>query len=129
MKDLAKSGAAYCFQFDLQSTKLLPRMSTAKSFYKSKIIMHNMTFYNVFNQDTMNYWFSEVDSSSEASTFTSIIMKYLEDNVTEKKSVYLITDGSAAQNRNAVLSSALLRFATKKKVSSNKHLHNFQAEV
>jgi hypothetical protein len=116
IKSHAKNGTAYVFQFDVQSTKLLPRMQTAKSYYKSKINYHNMTFYNVANQEAQNYWFCEVDASLEASTYASIIIDFLEKNVTERKSVYLISDGCAAQNRNAVLASALLRLAVKKKV-------------
>lgn len=77
-----------------------------------------MTFYNTANKDAVNYWFSEADSSLEASTYTSIIMQYLEENVKDRRSVFLVSDGCAAQNRNAVLSSALLRFAMRKKVRS-----------
>jgi hypothetical protein len=109
-------GSAYVFQMDVQSTKLLPRMRTSKSYYKSKISYHNMTFYDVVSKHAENYWFSEMDASLEASTYTSIIMNFLEKHVTERKSVFLISDGCAAQNRNAVLASALLRFSINKKV-------------
>jgi hypothetical protein len=116
IKNHAKSRSAYVFQFDVQSSKLLPRLQTAKSYYKTKINFHNVTFYDVSNKAANNYWFSELDSTLEASTFTSIIIDFLEKNVIERKSVFLISDGCAAQNRNAVLASALLRFSIQKKV-------------
>lgn len=117
IKERARDGTAYAIQFDIQSSKLLPRIQTSKSYYKTKITMHNMTFYDLSTKEAWNYWFSEADSSLEASTFASIIINHLEKNTPKRKSIYLVSDGCAAQNRNAVLSSALLRFAIKKKVS------------
>jgi hypothetical protein len=116
IKQHAKTESAYVFQIDVQSTKLLPRMSTSKSYYKTKINYHNQTIYNVGNKEAHNFWFSELDSTLEASTFVSIIIDFLQKNVIDRKSVFLISDGCAAQNRNAVLASELLRFSMEKKV-------------
>lgn len=66
--------------------------------------------------DTSNYWFSEVEGSLESSTFTSIIIDHLTKKCTEKRSIYLISDGCNYQNRNTVLANALLKFSIKHKV-------------
>ena len=102
---------------DLQAVKLLPKVEASKAYYKQKLQVDNMTIYELATNKAYNYWFSEDQGNLEASTFVSILIAFLEQHCTEKKSVYIISDGCGYQNRNAVLSSALLRFATKKKVN------------
>ena len=115
-KQLAIEGSSYCFQTDQQAVKLLPKVEAGMSYYKQKLQVHNYTIYELATQKAHNFWFSEDQRNLEASTFASILIAFLEQTCIEKKSVFLVSDGCGYQNRNAVLSNALLRFATKKKV-------------
>lgn len=75
--------------------------------------------YNLSSLECTCYWWDETQSDLSASSFVSCIM----DQITEcnlknpLKNIVLWSDGCCYQNRNFVLSNALLEFAINKKIT------------
>ena len=83
-------------------------------FIRSKLNLHNFTFYNLFDKDVLNFLWSEVNGDLEASSFTSCFVSYLELLMEKYPSATVIvfwTDGCPYQNRNAEIASALANFS------------------
>ena len=109
---------------DTESLLLSPLNDANIMFFRTKLNLHNFTFYNLKNKDVMNYLWSEVNGDLEASNFTSCYIAYLErltEEYADVTTVILWTDGCSYQNRCSVLASALLTFAvsTKLQYSTN----------
>lgn len=113
-KELAKENQIIALTMDLQAVKLSPCVNANAFYYKTKLSSHNFTLFNLKTNHVACYWFSE-DQNSElkASTFVSCIIDYLQTNcLTQTKiPIVLWSDGCTYQNRNSVLSNALLNFA------------------
>lgn len=106
-KELAEMKKAVALTMDLQAVKLAPFLPAGKIYFKTKLCCHNFTLYNLGSRDVTCYWFSEDQNNQlAASTFTSIIIHYLEKNcVTDTKlPIIIYSDGCGFQNRNNVLS-------------------------
>ncbi|CAG9834396.1 unnamed protein product [Diabrotica balteata] len=104
---------------DLQAIKLCLYVPPNKMYFKTKLSCHNFTVYNLKTRDVVCYWFSKDGNNQlKASTFVSCIIHYLEENcVTDSKTpVVIYSDGCSYQNRNNILSNALLNFAIKHNV-------------
>ncbi|XP_045540071.1 uncharacterized protein LOC123722410 [Papilio machaon] len=116
-KDLAKEGKCHVFTQDVQSVKLAPNLQASAIYYKTKLCVHNFTMYNLATHEAVCYWFDESNASLEASVFASCIVDQLQSVLNRKLlPVILFSDGCCAQNRNSVLSNALLRLAIEKQV-------------
>jgi len=114
----AKNLEKIVFTMDVQAVKLCPAMNASALYYSMKLKVHNFTLYNVGNEhDCHNYWWNECEGELEASVFVSIIIHHLKtycidkDNKGNKKDIVLYSDGCGYQNRNSILSNALLNFA------------------
>lgn len=82
-----------------------------------KLAVHNYTVYNLDTHEAMCYWFDESQCDLVSSTFTSCLVDTIEKILnTSLKPVIIYTDGCTAQNRNSVLSNALLHFSIKYKI-------------
>ena len=102
---------------DQQAVKLLPKIEASKAYDKQKLQMLNYTIYDLSNKDAYNFWNYEDNGNLEASSYASMLLDFLEKNISIRKRIFLISDSCGYQNRNVVLSNALLRFSTKKKVN------------
>ncbi|WAR21214.1 hypothetical protein MAR_015188 [Mya arenaria] len=97
---------------DLQSLLLCPKLEASCLFYKTKLCCHNFTLFDLSTKAVMNYFWNETAADLSSSTFATCIIDYMETldlNGIEK--VILYSDGCTYQNRNIILSCALLRFA------------------
>lgn len=113
----ALSGNCHVFTQDVESVKLVPYLQASAIYYKTKLCVHNFTLYNLATKEVMCYWFDESNSTLEASVFASCIIDHLEKVLSRKLlPVILYSDGCCAQNRNATLSNALLRFSIEKNI-------------
>lgn len=66
----------------------------------------------------MCYWFSEVDADLTASTYATYLTDYLEKFCLPKRlPIIVYSDGCTGQNRNNVLSNALLNFSMQHNVT------------
>lgn len=117
-KEIAKQGIAHTITADLQAVKLCPTLSASALYFKTKLAVHNFTVFNIGTNDVTCYWFDETACDLKATTYASFFVDYitklLQDNL---KDVIIWTDGCTAQNRNSIVSNALLRLAMDKKVT------------
>ena len=99
---------------DTESLLLAPLNDADIMFFRTKLNLHNFTFYDLKTRKVMNYVWSEVNGEIEASNFTTCYIKYLtelKEKNPELNTVVFWTDGCTYQNRCNILSSALLTFA------------------
>lgn len=116
-KKKAVNGEIYCLNADVQAVKITPMTKASALYYKTKLCSHNFSIYNLCNHQCTCYWFNECEGDLTANTFASCIYDYLEEKcLTPKLPIVLFTDGCTAQNRNHVLSNALLHFSVKHQV-------------
>lgn len=85
--------------------------------YTQKLQIHNFTLYCSNDKDVHLYVWHEGDGGVTANEFSTCIIEFLRLKLGEgyKKAV-LISDGCCYQNRNKVLSSALLNFSVEKNI-------------
>ncbi|CAH1099611.1 unnamed protein product [Psylliodes chrysocephalus] len=109
---------------DLQAVQLCPRMYASALYYKQKLRVHNFTIYNLSTHQSTNFWWHECEGKLEASNFASCIIDYLETQFSQSNlPIIIYSDGCGYQNKNAVLSNALLTFSvTNKKIVEQKYL-------
>lgn len=117
-KRLGIEGKCYVFTQDVQAVKLAPYLQASAIYYKTKLCVHNFTMYNLSTHESVCYWFDECNASLEASVFASCIVDQLQSVLNRKVlPVVLYSDGCCAQNRNAILSNALLHLAMDKQIT------------
>lgn len=116
----AKSGLCLLICVDMQAVKLIPQLKANASYYKMKLQIHNFTIYNIITHESDNYVWDETEGNLVASTFATCIIKYLRNaiNMSPKTHhIIIYSDGCYYQNRNAVLSNALLSLCIEKDIT------------
>lgn len=108
---------AMTFTMDLQSVLLSPKTNVSAMYYKTKLMVHNFTIYNLQTKEAYCFLWNEAEGQTTAQDFASILIYFLEDKVVPKaketgKRIILFSDGCASQNRNSILSNALFHFAS-----------------
>lgn len=101
------------FTQDLQAVKVCPSLNASALYYKTKLCNHNFTMYDLTSHKARCYWFSEADVDLCANTYASCMVDYLSDNCDNTIGLPIIiwSDGCTSQNRNAVVSNALLSYS------------------
>lgn len=84
--------------------------------YKTKLIVHNFTVFDIKRQQGYCYLWNESEGGLTSNEFTSIIIHFLEKHLKlypleKNREVIIYSDGCGYQNRNATLSNALFNFA------------------
>ena len=114
---------------DLQSLLLCPKLQASALYYKMKLGVHNFTIYNMASHAAKNYLWHEGEAGLSASEFASCIVHFLKSQASYSEFV-LWSDGCGYQNRNIVLSNALLKFATEmKKTVTQKYLERGHTQM
>lgn len=109
-----KSDKKLVFTMDLQCVLLCPKSNVSSLYYKTKLAVHNFTFFNLKTKDVHCYVWNESEGGLTANEFTSVICDFLfkqcplPDDV---DSIVLYSDGCTYQNRNAVLANGLTNLA------------------
>ena len=117
-KIAAKNGIIHVITADLQAVKLCPYLTASALYFKTKLMVHNFTIYNLGTNKVKCYWFDETTTDLKASIYASFFVDYLNKILDESpKDVIIFTDGCTSQNRNAIVSNALLQLAMQKKSS------------
>jgi len=98
---------------DLQSVLLCPKSNVSSQYYKTKLIVHNFTVYDLKRKMGYCFLWNETEGGLNAHEFSSIIIHFLQKfviNIAKEKgvSIILYSDGCTYQNRNATISNALL---------------------
>lgn len=117
-KEKALSGEVIVFTMDLQAVKVCPFLKASALYYKCKLCVHNFTMYNLGTHECMCYWWDETQCNLTASAFTSCIIDQLSMcyNKNQNKNIILWSDGCCYQNKNTVLSNAILEFSVTHKI-------------
>lgn len=116
----SKSGLCLLFCIDMQAVKLVPQLKASASYYKMKLQVHNLTIYNVISHESDNYIWDETEGNLVASTFATCIINHLKNAVIQSPDInhiIIYSDGCFYQNRNVVLSNALLSLCEEKNVT------------
>lgn len=93
-----------------------PQLNTSAAYYKMKLQIHNFTIFNIVTHRSSNFVWDESEGELNASIFTTIVTKYvlsLLNELPRPDTIIIFSDGCGYQNRNAVLSNALLNIAVK----------------
>jgi len=108
---------------NLQAVKLCPALNASALYYSMKLKNHNLTKFSLAPEhQCSNYWWNETEGELEASVFASIIIKHITKNCikdsnqtnqteNDKNNIIIYSDGCGYQNRNIILSNALLNFS------------------
>lgn len=116
-KEAAQKGTIHVLTADLQAVKLCPSLNASALYFKTKLAVHNYTIYNLGTNEVACYWFDETACDLKATTYASFLIDHLTKLLeNDPKDVVLFTDGCTAQNRNNVVSNALLRLAMAKNI-------------
>ncbi|CAG5059857.1 unnamed protein product [Parnassius apollo] len=107
---------------DLQSVLLSPRSNVSPLYYTTKLIVHNFSLYDCKRNWGYCYIWNECEGKLTSNEFSTIIVTALEklrtQNTTQhNKEIIIYSDGCTYQNRNVVLSNALLNYSMEKKVT------------
>lgn len=122
LKDLARKakdsdktkcieGSFHVFVMDVQAVKMCPVNNANKFYFKTRLKVHNFTIYNLRDHQCSNYWWSEVEGDLSSSVFATMIIDHLHQYCQDDLPIIIWSDGCSYQNRNAVLSNALLQYA------------------
>ena len=88
---------------DLQALLLSPSSKAAALYYKTKLCCHNFNIYDLTSHKVENYFWHEAE-------FASCVHHNLTNQFQYDKNI-LYSDGCTYQNRNAILSKAMQKFA------------------
>ncbi|KAL4126158.1 hypothetical protein QTP88_010384 [Uroleucon formosanum] len=117
-KDAAKQKICHTVCCDLMAVQCVPNIRASSAYYKLKLTAHNFTVYNLATHDAMVYWFDESECSMSASIFASCLVDYLSELLDQSlKTIIVFSDGCGYQNRNSILSNALLHLSVVRKVT------------
>ncbi|BES90489.1 Hypothetical protein NTJ_03297 [Nesidiocoris tenuis] len=130
-KQKAIDGECHTICSDLMAVKMIPTLQNSTAYYKLKLAVHNYTIYNMANHDATCYYFDETSCGLEASIFSSCLTDYLKTLIdADPKPVVLYSDGCNYQNRNSVMSNALLHLAMEKNtVITQKYLERGHTQM
>lgn len=108
---------AYCV--DLQAVLLAPRLNVTANYYKTKLKVHNLTYYNLNNKDVTCFVWHEGEGGLESDVFASIATIFLNREISkhQPKKIVIWSDGCCYQNRNTKLSNALIEIVKNRSVT------------
>ncbi|GFY52896.1 uncharacterized protein TNIN_34611 [Trichonephila inaurata madagascariensis] len=120
IKDTASNNEV--FAMNLQSVPLSPLSNVPALCYKTKLIVHNFTLYNVRKNKGYCYIWNECEGKLTSDGFSTITVTDLgkfiyQIPIGDDQELILYSDGCIYQNRNAVLSNALLNFSMQSKIT------------
>lgn len=112
-KEKDKMSENEIFTMDLQSVLLCPKSNVSSLYYKTKLIVHNFTVYDLKRKNGFCFLWNETEGGLSSNEFSSIIIYFLQkyvinSNIGNLNSIILYSDGCTYQNRNTTLSNALL---------------------
>lgn len=122
-KNKDKSEQSHVFTVDLQAVLMAPKSNVSSLYYKTKLQVHNLVFYNLINNKGYCFLWNEAEGGVCAEEFSSIWSYFIENKVLpsitnrdDEVKLIFFSDGCGYQNRNYVMSNALLNAATKHKI-------------
>lgn len=117
-RDKCKAAAEEChvLTMDVEAVKVSPYLKASALYYKTKLMVHNFTTYDLKSNHAVCYWWDETEGDLSASSFASCLVNYINSYCGEDKfPVIVYSDGCTNQNRNAMMSTALLELGVSQK--------------
>jgi hypothetical protein len=105
---------------DLQAVLTCPKTKAGSLYYKTKLQVHNMTFYNLQTHEGFCYLWDESEGDLSSETFAWIQYHHFASYLTKNRSIKEVvvwSDGCGYQNRNIAVSNAYLQLAIEYDVS------------
>lgn len=122
-KNRDKTEEEFVFTMDLQAVLLVPKSNVSSLYYRTKLCVHNFCLYNLKNHKGYCYLWNENEAGLTGDVFASIVVTFITQHVlpsmgeNKNAKIILYSDGCTAQNRNAVMTNALLNLAMLKKIT------------
>lgn len=109
----ALAGLAHVFVMDAEAVQLSPQNKASALYYKQKLKNHDFSMYDLAKKDCTCYWWHEGEGDMCASSFTTCVHKHLTRKCKDELPIIIWSDGCVYQNRNQILSNALLDYSIK----------------
>ncbi|XP_072392543.1 uncharacterized protein [Diabrotica undecimpunctata] len=125
-KDRDKANETLVFTVDLQAVLMAPKSKVSSLYYKTKLCVHNLCFYNLRNKDGFCYIWNETEGNVSAEEFATICSDFITNKILPTldrttdygdTKIILYSDGCNYQNRNVTVSNALLNTAVKENIT------------
>lgn len=120
-KENDKKSSNKVFTMDVQGVLLCPKSNVSSLYFKTKLITHNFTIFDIQTKDGYCFLWNETEGGVSADCYCSIITNFLTRNVipsiTDDQDIVIWSDGCTSQNRNVTLSNALLNIAILQKIT------------
>jgi hypothetical protein len=104
---------------DVQAVLLSPKTKASALYYKTKLQVHNLSFYNLKTKEGYCYIWNETEGDVNSEMFAHLQYKHfseLLDAHPEIEEIIIWSDGCTYQNRNVNLANSLLDLAMKRGV-------------
>lgn len=125
-KNRDKEKESHVYTVDLQAVLMAPKSQASSHYYRTKLQVHNLVFYNLKNKKTDCFIWNESEGGVSAEAFASIWGYFIEKQILRVKDhpekIIIYSDGCTYQNRNYIMSNALLNTAIKHKVIIEKKI-------
>lgn len=116
-----------CGSFDLQQVIHLPITKESSVFYKRRLGVFNLTFYNIGTKEVFCYTWDESQSKRGSSEISTSLYMALQHYDTQGiQNVYLFSDGCPGQNKNSIIPTMLLYFVSRSKCITDISLRFFE---
>lgn len=109
----AIDGKTHVITMDVQKVLLCPMLNASALYYKTKLIVHNFTVFDLATTNATCFLWDECQAELVASVFATCLIRYLDANFKDELPIVIWSDGCTSQNRNAILSNALVHYAVK----------------
>ncbi len=109
----AIDGKAHVITMDVQKVLLCPMLNASALYYKTKLVVHNFTVFDLATTNVTCFLWDECQADLVASVFATCLIRYLDENYKDKLPIVIFSDGCTSQNRNAILSNALVHYSVK----------------
>lgn len=112
-----KTGPHRVFTLDKQAILMSPKSNASAMFYKSKLSVHNYTIFDLKSREGFCFLWHEGNGGVTGNVFATLLYHFLEKcvNPAPGETIIIFSDNCTSQNKNRVLSNALLNFAVLKK--------------
>nr|CAH7745929.1 unnamed protein product [Callosobruchus chinensis] len=107
------------YTVDLQAVLLCPILQATAIYFKTKLKVHNWTFFNLNDKDVSCFLWHEANGGLESNVFCSIMRRFLLSEIQKQnpKKIILWSDGCGYQNRNTKLSNCLLELSMEQNIT------------